>query len=227
MSRPNLKLAGERSGGSPEREALAAAHLRHSAAVDRLAAIQAARERTDRGRRDAKEAIVKATAGVEQAKIDAASALVGGAPAAITVKGARAALQDAEDALEAAIEAGSTLVASEKEAAAEVAYSTTALDEKLGAVVQTEVDVGQLLAEARAAQDALISKRVQLRYLFNENLIAESETAAVRTFLLFETALPAGRGQVEYGNFDAHPAAATWKEAIAALRTDANAELPT
>lgn len=222
MGKPNLRIAGE-----PEREQLAEAIARHAEAVDRLAAVQAARERTDNARRDAKEAIAKATAGVEQANLNAASALVGGAPAAITVKGARATLQDAEDALEASIEAGSVLVATEKEAAAELGYATTALDDRLRDVVRAEANVTQLLAEAKAAQADLIAKRVRLRFLFNENLIGEQDATAVRSFLLFENNLPVGRGQLEHGNFDAHPAAATWKEAIAALRTDADAELPT
>jgi hypothetical protein len=211
---------------SPEREALAAAQLRHSATVDRLAAIQAARKRTDNARRDAKEAIAKATAGVEQAKIDAASALVGGVPAAITVKAARAALTDCEDALEAS-EAGSALVGHEKEATDELEYARTALDDRLRDVVQTEANVAQLLAEAKVAQTDLINKRVRLRFLFNENLIGEQDAAELRSFLLFENNLPVGRGQLEHGNFDSHPAAATWKEAIAALRTDADAALPT
>jgi hypothetical protein len=226
MSRPNLKLAGERSGGSPEREQLAAAIARHAEATDRLAAVQAARERTEQARIDAKGAIVKATAAVEQAKLDAASALVGGAPAAITVKGARAVLQDAEDALEASIEAGSTLVGHEKEAAAEVEYASTAIDKAVAAVVQTEANAAELLAEARSLQTDLINKRVQLRYLFNNDLIAERETAVVRTFLLFENTLPTGRGQVEHGNFDSHPAANIWKAALQELRENADATLP-
>jgi hypothetical protein len=211
---------------TPERESLAEAIALHDAAVDRLAAVQAARERTEQARIDAKDAIAKATAGVEQAKLDAASALVGGAPAAITVKGARAALQDAEDALEASIEAGSVLVASEKEAADELGYARTALDDRLRAVVSAEANVAQLFAEAKVAQADLIAKRVRLRFLFNNGYVAEHELTAVRTFLLFETTLPAGKGQIEHGDFDRHPAAATWKEAIAALRENADAPLP-
>jgi hypothetical protein len=48
----------------------------------------------------------------------------------------------------------------------------------------------------------------------------------VRSFLLFENQLPAGRGQVEYGKFYAHPAADPFKRSLEAMRTDADAELP-
>jgi hypothetical protein len=189
--------------------------------------VQAARERTEQARRDAKDAVKAAAAAVEAAKADAAAQLAGlGSDPPLSVKAARAALQDAEDVLEASIEGGATLVVTEKEAGDELAYADTALEDRLRAVVSAEVDATRLLAEAKAAQADLINKRVRLRHLFNNDLIAESETAAVRTFLLFETALPTGRGQVEYGNFDNHPAATTWKEAIAALRTDADAKLP-
>jgi chromosome segregation ATPase len=227
MSRPNLKLAGERSGGSPEREQLAEAIARHDEAINRLAAIQAARERTENARRDAKDAVKAAAAAVEAAKADAAAQLAGlGADPPLSVKAARAAQQDAEDCLEAAIAAGSTLPGHEKEAAAEVEYASTALDDRLRAVVKAEADVKQLLAEAKAAQAALVSLRVQLRYLFNENLVADQDTPPLRTFLLFENTLPTGRGQVEFGNFDNHPAAKTWKAALQELRENADAALP-
>jgi hypothetical protein len=44
--------------------------------------------------------------------------------------------------------------------------------------------------------------------------------------MLFQNTLPVGRGQLEHGNFDKHPAADPYKRAIAALRTDADALLP-
>jgi hypothetical protein len=62
--------------------------------------------------------------------------------------------------------------------------------------------------------------------LFNNDLVAEQEQPAVRTFMLFQNTLPVGRGQLEHGNFDKHPAADPYKRAIEALRTDADAELP-
>jgi RepB DNA-primase from phage plasmid len=155
----------------------------------------------------------------KMAELDA----LGAALAAFTESGA---LQDAEDALEAAIEAGNALPGHEKEAADELQYARMALDEKLRNVVRAEANVVQLLAEAKAAQAALVSLRVQLRYLFNEQLVADQDTPPLRTFLLFENTLPTGRGQVEYGNFDAHPAADTWRQALQELRENADASLP-
>jgi hypothetical protein len=225
MGKPNLKIAGEPPPRTPQREALAAAQLRHSAAVDRLAAIQAARERTAQTQRGARDAIKAATAGVEQAKLDAASALAGGTPGGQSVKEARAALQDAEDALEASVEASGTLVASEKEAGDELQYARMALDEKLRDVVRSEANVAQLLKEAEAVQVDLVSRRVVLRHLFNSGFVAEQETD-LRDFLLFKYQLPTGRGQVEYENFDAHPAADPWRQALQELRENADAPLP-
>ena len=228
MSKPAMRLVDATSPPrTPERESLAEAIARHAEATNRLAAVQAARERTEQARRDAKEAIAKATAGVEQAKIDAAAQLVGSAPGALSVKAARAALTDCEDALEAAIEAGGILVTTEKEAADEVEWAQTALKKCVGAVVKSEANVGQLLKEAEAAQAELINKRIVLRHLFNNDLVAEQEQPAVRTFMLFQNTLPVGRGQLEHGNFDKHPAADPYKRAIEALRTDADAPLPT
>jgi hypothetical protein len=66
-----------------------------------------------------------------------------------------------------------------------------------------------------------------LRYLFNEHLVTDQDTPPLRTFLLFENTLPTGRGQIEYGNFDAHPAADPFKRAVEALASDADALLPT
>ena len=141
------------------------------------------------------------------------------------MKAARAALTDCEDALDASIEAGSALVGHEKEAADELEYARTALDDRLRDVVRAEANVKRLLAEANAVQTDLINKRVVLRHLYNAHFVAEED--ALRDFLLFQNQLPAGRGQVEYGNFDAHPAADPYKRAVEALRTDADAPLPT
>ena len=225
MSRPNLKLAGE-PPRSPEREALAEAIARHDAAVDRLAAVQAAREQATQAQYDAKDAIRAAATAVEQSKVDAALVLTGAAPGALSVKDARTKLQDCEDAIEAAISAGGTLVASEKEAAAEVEYANTALEKSVAAVVRAEAPVAKMLAEAKALQNDLVARRVELRQLYNADLVAEDVVAEMRKFLLFENTLPVGRGQVEYGNYDAHPAADPWKAVLQELRENADAPLP-
>jgi hypothetical protein len=42
-----------------------------------------------------------------------------------------------------------------------------------------------------------------------------------------QNTLPVGRGQLEHGNFDKHPAADPYKRAVEALASDADAPLPT
>ena len=131
MSRPNLKLAGEAPPRTPEREALAAAQERHAAAVDQLAAVRVAIERTEQARRDAKENIAKAEAAVETAKTDAAVhltavALGNAGPAPLSVKAARDNVVVAQDALDAAISAGGALAGQEKEAERELMFADMA-----------------------------------------------------------------------------------------------------
>jgi hypothetical protein len=229
--KPNLRLATEPPERTPARAELAAAQKRHADAVRQLAANKTAQELTEQTRRDARDAIETATAAVEQAKVNAgqhltAVAMGNAGPAPTSVKAARAALADVEDALEAAQAAGVALVEQEKDAEHELEYARTALDDRLRDVVRSEAPVGKLLAEAKVAQADLIAKRVRLRFLFNADLVAEDVVAEMRKFLLFENTLPVGRGQLEHGNFDKHPAADSYKRAIEALRTDADAPLP-
>jgi len=150
-----------------------------------------------------------------------------GADPPLSVKAARLRSKTPRTALRRLLRRAALCPATKKKLAAEVEYASTALDDRLRAVVKAEADVKQLLAEAKAAQAALVSLRVQLRYLFNENLVADQDTPPLRTFLLFENTLPTGRGQVEFGNFDNHPAADTWKAALQELRENADAALPT
>jgi hypothetical protein len=213
MSKPAMRLVDATSPPrTPEREQLAAAQQRHAEAVDRLAAVQAARERTERARIAAKDAINAATAAVEQSKIDAALVLTGGAPGALTVKEARAALTDCEDALEAAISAGSVLTGSTEEAERELANAERGVDSAVEGVVKASAEIRALVARLKPAYIELTDVRNALR--------------AMQSRLPDDLKIW-GVVDVPSIKLDELKLAPTWRAALAALVKDADAPLPT
>jgi hypothetical protein len=230
MSRPNLKLAGERSGGSPEREQLAEAIERHNDARDVVRRVGEAREQADEVVYRVKDAMRAAEAALAEAQAGedawlAAKAL--GEDAGISAADAEAAVTRAANDLAVARRTRDALDERAAREAAEVERARDAVAKCVTAVAKSEAPAARLLAEAKAVQADLIAKRVRLRFLFNSDFIAEQDAAAARTFLLFENTLPTGKGQVEHGNFDSHPAANIWKAALQELRENADAALPT
>jgi chromosome segregation ATPase len=213
MSKPAMRLVDATSPPrTPEREQLAEAITRHAEATDRLAAVQAARERTEQARRDAKEAIAKATAGIEQAKIDAAAQLVGGAVGGVSVKAARAALQDCEDSLEAAVSAGSVLAGSTEEAERELANAERGVDSAVEGVVKASAEIRALVARLKPAYIELTDVRNALR--------------AMQSRLPDDLKIW-GVVDVPSIKLDELKLAPTWRAALAALVKDADAPLPT
>ena len=229
MSRPNLKLAGEPPVRSPERETLAAAIERHNAALDTVRRVGQAREGADETVYRASDKLKETEKALKEAQAGEAAYLAAvalGENPGVSVSVAEAAVTRASNDLAVARRTRDALGQRAEDEAREVEKASEAIEKCIGAVVKAEVDVARLLEEAQVAQADLISKRVALRHLFNNDLVGEQEQPAVRQFLLFEYHLPTGRGQTERGNFDKHPANDVFKRAVEALREDADAELP-
>jgi hypothetical protein len=114
MSKPNMRLVGDAPPRTPEREQLAAAQERHSAARERLAAIKTAQERAFDSVLNLKDAAANAAAALEQAQADEPRQLVesfiGGDTAVVAspVKAAAAAVEEANARLATARQIEST-----------------------------------------------------------------------------------------------------------------------
>jgi chromosome segregation ATPase len=209
--KPNLKIAGEAPPRSPEREQLAEAIARHEEATDRLAAVRAARDRNEEARHGAEESVAKATAGIERAKTDAAAALVGGAPGALSVSSARAALQEREDSLVAVIAAGGILAEHAEDAERELGRSERAVDAAVEGVVKASAEIRALVGRLKPAYEELVDVRNALR--------------------MMQSRLPddlriMGGVDIPSIHQDDLKLAATWRTAVAALASDADAPLP-
>ncbi len=108
---------------------------------------------------------------------------------------------------------------------AEIERARRVLDEAVREVVRLEVPVADMLAAAQGLQNELISARIVLRQLYKSSCIPSDSVKAIESFLR-DAALPAGAGVVERADFDRHPAALPWQNAIEQLRVDAEAKLP-
>jgi hypothetical protein len=100
-----------------------------------------------------------------------------------------------------------------------------AVDEVLrdgcGGVITEEIVEG-----IEALQNALVERRVLLRFFERRNLIDDAALAQrVRSVLNFWH-FPMSAAQGEHGNFDLHPRNQEWARAREALKSDASAPLP-
>ena len=139
-------------GHSPARDALAAAIERHAQIQAALDENVAAQTRADGAVLDARDAIDAAAEAVAAAKAADAHAVARGQPGGAT-KLARAQLQDAEDALEAAKAAQKMLADEQADLDNKLAFSR--LNQALAAVVREDPSTRKLIAEFRAAQARL------------------------------------------------------------------------
>jgi hypothetical protein len=229
MSRPNLKLAGERSGGSPEREQLAEAIERHNDARDVVRRVGEAREQAAETVYRASDALRAAEAALAEAQADEGARLAAkalGEDAGPIATDAEASVKQASNDLNIARRTRDALDERGQREAAEVDRARDAVAKCVTAVAKSEAPAAKLLAEARSLQNDLVARRIVLRHLFNSHLVADQEAAELRDFLLFQNHLPAAIGQVEYGNYNNHPAADLWRQALEALANDADAALP-
>jgi chromosome segregation ATPase len=214
MSKPAMRLV-DASPRTPEREALAAAIERRDTAAIRLATIKIAQERAMNSVFDLKDAVDKAIAALEQAKADEphqlVEAFIGGATVEVAspVKSAAAAVEQANGRLAAARQMRAALEQEEKTAENDLMWAKNKLDGAVGDAVKADPATAQLVADFEAANKTCIELRQALSTLQREWLPAE----AVR----WDSIHP----------WSEMPAAVVWKVALAALREDADAPLPT
>jgi predicted RNase H-like nuclease (RuvC/YqgF family) len=209
---------------TPEREALAAAIARHNNAVREFDATERAlRETKARIYHDdnAAEAVEKAKAAVESAKVNAAKhmteSLLGKAgEAPVSIQEARRALQNAEDELEALQAVKATLQARFTACESELDWAKRHLRDRVRDVVCSEPGIRNLLTKFEAAKKDLEQRHLDLRWFSRQFMIPD-----------------------EYKNWDLEgirhepqPDAlsdltAPWAAAIERLAIDADAPLPT
>lgn len=214
MGKTNLRIAGEAPPRTPEREALAAAIERRDAAANRLAAIKTAQERAMNSVFDLKDAVDKAIAALDEAKADESrqlvEAFIGGDTAVVSpVKSAAAAVEEANARLATARQMRAALEQEEKTAENDLMWAKNKLDGAVGDAVRADPALRQLVADFEAANKTCIELRQALSTLQREWLPSE----AVR----WDSIHP----------WSEMPAAVAWKAALAALREDADAPLPT
>ena len=189
-----------------EREQLAKAIKHHAAALDAVRRVSQAREQADEVVYRARDILDAAEAKLKEAQANEGAYLAAvalGEDAGVSAADAEAAVMRATNDLAIARRTRDALDERAQREASEGERAKDDIDKCISAVVQTEANVARLLAEAKAMQDDLVAKRVALRFLFNNDLVAEPE---VRDFMLFQHTLPVGRGQLERGNYNAHPA---------------------
>jgi hypothetical protein len=143
---------------SPERAALHAAIAKHTAAARALADNESARATAAAATRNAEVAVGLARETLEQAKADAADAIATGKrprPGTLSIAGARARLQDAEDQAEAASVAMSSLQAAAKNLPLAEVATRLGLDQRIADVVRADPGVVAALARFAALRQEL------------------------------------------------------------------------
>jgi hypothetical protein len=210
-----LKLADaapiERSAA---RIVLAAAIERHAEATRELAANEAAQLKAEAARGEAADAVERAQLALEEAKSAAAKHLTrtimgtaGDAPQSI--KDARAALTDATDSLEVAGEAFDALVKERPSVAQEVSFAQFGLRDKLRDLVRSDLAVKELVERYTELHRRAVDVRRALELLDRNSMIPDEF-----------------RGWNVEREWPDLQAAASWRAAISALESDADAPLP-
>jgi chromosome segregation ATPase len=213
---------------SRERQALADAIERRAKAQQdledargRLVSTQGAIEETERSLEDARKAVAS------QKRL-AAENIARNGKASIDIKSARARETDAADVLDAARAALGTVQKEIADAEHALAQTDDAIDVAVINVVRADVDAAQILADTEVLQNTLLERRIALRYLLHDHLIGNDEVAAAVKSFLMDVAdkLPGTYGMSSYVDWAKHEANEPWTEAVVALRTNADAELP-
>ena len=167
---------------------------------------------------------VEAARDAHRGRIVSAATSGTGLPPDATVREARARETDAQGEVEDARAVLATL----QEALADAEYyqqqGEKRVEEAVIAVIKA-ASITVLLKRAQAVQTDLIARRVMLRYLIHEHLVAEEHLPAVSSFMQ-DTELPGGYGSVYLTDWWKNPATITWLEAREALKRDPDALLP-
>ena len=216
MSVTNLKTVTSRSN---ERDALAAAIEYHRKVAQTVTAVRAAKQSAaDKlyGTGSRRAAVDEAIAAVEKAKTAATQYLVDVAignagPAPLSVKDAKRTLADAQEELE------------------DLKSTEVAIDQRLR---ESENDLGQAKRDIDEAVRQVVKNSAAVVAIFREYDVAKRKVAnllAMRNFI--EQKLQAAPDDDSAEDAEDEPAdvaarIASWEEAIAALRIDADAPLP-
>src|SRR5664279_2077462 len=211
--KPNMKLVGDAPPRSPEREQLAAAQERHGAATKQLVRIQAAHERAADTVYEAKDSVAKAIAALDEAKAGEgsylAAAALGEADAALSpVKTAAAAVEQANDQLGTARHMRDALEAEIKSAERELMWAKSKLDDAVNDAVKADPATARLVATFSEAERRFMSLRQAMGVVGTSRLPQGSEFWDCQH------------------NWPALTDAPVWQAAVTALRTDADAPLP-
>jgi hypothetical protein len=135
-------------------------------------------------------------------------------------------LAKAEAHLRRANEAARLVRAEIPIASREVDAARRDVEEARRKVIQTDGRdcIARLLQEAQDMQNALIERRIALRYLWHFGFVSEPKAIE---FLLQGDHLVATYTSPEAQNYAQLPASKLWRDTVAALATDADAALPT
>lgn len=242
MSRPRLALAPlslpAPAPTAPERAALAEA-IAHRAECERVvAALEAAQNPGWDRCEEAQRALQAAGAALALAKADAANfaadEAVGRAPAhKPDVRAARAAMLDAEDALDLARSARAALTVRLDEARTEAAEAVGAARRAALEVLRGSPAIGAVVARLDAAQRDMMDAGAALGWLLHRKLVDTAPTPGESRYAAPTPAL----ATLVHSRFTSPvetwralaaevPGAGPWDAALAALERDANSELP-
>jgi hypothetical protein len=140
----------------------------------------------------------------------------------------RAAENEAQDNLEAA----QSILVALKAKAEDTEWALKQADRRVAAAVDgvlKTAPVGELLLEARVLQADLIARRLVLRHLVKENLVAAVRLPTLQSFLA-DDKLPSHHGHLGSNDWDdswqRHACLKPWRAAREALKNDPDAELP-
>jgi DNA repair exonuclease SbcCD ATPase subunit len=195
------------------REALADVIAELASSQRRLSAIATAQRTTDEAVYAARHAVEEAEAKIEQAKSNAAThltAIAMGSTDAVplSVKEARAYLQDAQDTLDAAISAREQLAKQKPAVESDVNSLRRQIDNRITDAIKAEAPVEKMLADFATLHREFVARRRVMEWL--EGLGVIPREASFRT---------EPREWAEAGELP-------WKNAVEALATDADAPLP-
>jgi DNA repair exonuclease SbcCD ATPase subunit len=219
MSKPNLRLAtGESPPRSPEREQLAEAIAKRNDANRELGDIEAALLRARNTVDAATIAVAEKTKALETAKganadylARAALGRSGDVPPP-SVQEARIALQDAQDKLDAARSTVALFENNRQATVDEVSYAERDVDRSAEAVVKASTEIRALVGRLKTSYAELVDVRNALR--------------AMQSRLPDDLKI-LGSVDIPSIHQDDLKLAATWRTAVAALASDADALLPT
>ena len=217
MSKPAMRLVGDAPPRTPERVELASAIAKRNDANRELGDIEAALLTTRNTVDVATIAVAEKTKALETAKganadylARAALGRSGDAPPH-SVQAARTALQEAQDKLDAACSTVALFENNRQVTIGEVSYAERGVDRAVEAVVKASTEIRALVSRLMTSYAELVDVRNALQVM-RERLPDDLKII--------------GSVDIPRINLDDLKLAATWKAAVAALASDADAELP-